>query len=127
MGRPCETGVSERGESATHDSPRGVMDYGQLPEWALLEPDDPVDGVVVDGVVVVDVDEVVDEEPAAALAIAAPPPPMTPAIPSVTRAIRNRDTFTSFWLSGLSERAVVNTGMNGSCADAVRTSVDGDS
>lgn len=60
----------------------------------LLEPldEEPVDGVVVDGVVVVvvEVEGVVEDEPEAALAIAAPPPPITPAIPSVTSATRNR-------------------------------------
>jgi hypothetical protein len=55
----------------------------------------PVDGVVVDGVVVVGVVLVVVDgvdavDPDAALAIAAPPPAITPATPSVTRAIRNR-------------------------------------
>jgi hypothetical protein len=57
----------------------------------LLEPldDEPVDGVEV-VVVVVDVEGVVEDEPAAALAIAAPPAPITPAIPSVTSTTRNR-------------------------------------
>jgi len=67
-------------------SARRVARYGQSPEWEL-----PVEGVVVDGVVVVVVDGVVvEDEPDAALAIAAPPPAIRPAAPSVTRAMRNR-------------------------------------
>ena len=61
--------------------------YGQLwlPEW----PDDPPEGVVWLGTLVV-VEGVVDDEPDAALANAAPAPPMTAATPSVTSATRNR-------------------------------------
>lgn len=65
-----------------------------MPAWLRCAL--PVEGVVVDGVVVgvvvVEVDGVVVVvvEPDAALAIAAPPPAITPTAPNVTSAIRNR-------------------------------------
>jgi hypothetical protein len=84
--------------------------FGHMPELELLDPLDPLELELDDGVVVVvelmlpdDVVVVAEEEPVAACVIAAAPPASVPVIASVASTFRKDP---SIWVSLLSIRGV---------------------